>query len=356
MEDYLKNLEAGHGQLLPQLYQGGLHVVIILLLAWLLLKFSNKGIRMLKLYLIRQAAGDKEEEKRIDTLGRVFRYIVSVLIILVAGMLVLTEVGISIAPILATAGVLGIAVGFGAQTLVKDYFTGFFMLLENQVRQGDVVIVAGLAGFVEEVTLRYIRLRDYDGYVHFIPNGAVTTVSNLSREYAYAVVDVGVAYREDVDEVMQVMFEVGAAMRAEDEFKDKILEDMEMAGVDQWADSSVVIKCRFKVRALEQWGVRRGYLQRLKKAFDARGIEIPFPHVTVYPGQARDGSAPPLRLVLDEKSHSRVYEKRDEDVEANEVQRARRPRKRAKSDSAKIGSNQVTPEQTPRDAEDDPSQ
>ena len=298
MEEFLKNLESDHGHLLLQLYQGALHVIIILLLAWLLLKFSSKGIRMLKAYLIERASGDKEEAKRIDTLGRAFRYIVSVLIILVAGMLILSEVGISIAPILATAGVLGIAVGFGAQTLVKDYFTGFFLLLENQVRQGDVVNAGGKAGLVEEVTLRYIRLRDYDGIVHFIPNGTVTTVSNMSREYAYSVIDVGVAYREDADEVMQVMHEVGAAMRAEDEFKDKILDDMEMAGMDQWADSAVVIKCRFKVMPLEQWGVRRGYLQRLKQAFDRKGIEIPFPHVTVYAGQDKDGRAPVLPLEL----------------------------------------------------------
>jgi small conductance mechanosensitive channel len=299
LETMLAHLEGERGHLLLGLYQTGLHILIILLLAWLLLKFSSKGIRMLKNFLMERSDGDREEVKRIDTLGRVFRYIVSVLIIVIAGMLVLSELGISIAPILATAGVVGVAIGFGAQSLVKDYFTGFFLLLEDQVRQGDVVQAGGKAGLVEEVTLRYIKMRDYDGNVHYVPNGSVTTVTNMSREYAYSVIDISVAYREDVENVMQVITAVGEKLRQDEQFKDKILDDIELAGVDQWADSAVVIKCRFKVMPLEQWGVRREFLHRLKREFDARGIEIPFPHLTLYPGQARDGTAPALRMVLD---------------------------------------------------------
>src|SRR3569833_1549682 len=216
---------------------------------------------------------------------------------LVTAMLVLSEVGISSAPILAAAGVLGIAIGFGAQSLVKDYFTGLFLLLENQIRQGDVVEVAGKGGLVEEMTLRYIRLRDYEGSVHYIPNGHVDTVTNRSRGFAYAVIDVGVAYREDVDEIYGLMREVATGLRADPELGGKIVDDLEIAGVDQWGDSAVVIRCRFKVMPLEQWGVRREFLYRLKKAFDAAGVEIPFPHLTVYAGQNKDGSAPPLRLL-----------------------------------------------------------
>lgn len=301
LEQFLSHLEGERGHILLQLYQAGLHILIILLLAWLLLKFSGKGIRLFERYLMERASKNKEELKRIDTLGRVFRYILSVLVILVAGMLILSELGISIAPILATAGVVGVAIGFGAQNLVKDYFTGFFLLVENQVRQGDVVEAGGKSGLVEEVTLRYIRLRDYDGNVHFIPNGGVTTVTSMSREFAYSVVNVGVAYREDVDEVMQVMREVGASLRRDESMKAKILDDLEMAGVDKWADSAVVIVCRFKVMALEQWGVRREFLRRLKQEFDRRGIEIPFPHLTLYPGQARDGTAPALHMSLDRR-------------------------------------------------------
>jgi len=277
------------------LLESALHVVIILALTWLLLRLSRKGLARLRTHM-QQDLGDRERIKRLDTLERVFRYVAAVIITLVGGMLVLSAVGISIAPILATAGVLGIAVGFGAQSLVKDYFNGFFLLLENQVRQGDVVEVAGKGGLVEEMTLRYIRLRDFEGSVHYIPNGTIDSVTNRSRGFAFALLDIGVAYREDVDEVYAVMREVAAGMRSDPELGEKIVEDLEIAGVDKWADSAVVIRCRFKVMPLEQWTVRRAFLYRLKKAFDAAGIEIPYPHLTLYAGQDKDGSAPPLRL------------------------------------------------------------
>lgn len=277
--------------------QTTLHIVLILALAWIALRLSSKGIRFLRDHLRERAGEDIEEMKRIATLSRVFRYAASVVITVVAGMLVLSEIGISIAPILATAGVLGIAIGFGAQSLIKDYFNGFFILLENQIRQGDVVQAAGMGGFVEEVTLRYIKMRDYDGNVHFIPNGIITTVTNMSRDYAFSVIDIGVAYRENTDEVMAVMAEVGKTLREDPDFQHKILEDMEMAGVDRLDDSAVVIRCRFKVQPLEQWTIRREYHRRIKLAFDRLGIEIPYPHLTLYPGQNKDGSAPPLHLL-----------------------------------------------------------
>lgn len=272
------------------------HIALILAMAWLALRLSRKAMARLRQHL-QADLDDAERIKRLNTLEQVARYIVAVFITLVAGMLVLSELGISIAPILAAAGVVGIAVGFGAQSLVKDYFNGLFLLLENQVRQGDVVEVAGKGGLVEEMTLRYIRLRDYEGSVHYIPNGSVDTVTNRSRGFAYAVIDVGVAYREDIDTVYAVMREVASELRADDEFAAKIVDGIEIAGVDQWGDSAVVIRCRFKVLPLEQWGVRRAYLYRLKRAFDAAGIEIPYPHLTVYAGQDKDGSAPPLRLL-----------------------------------------------------------
>lgn len=282
---------------LLQLSRIAIHILVILTLAWVLLRLSGKAIRMLKEYLRTNADNNLEELKRIETLSRVFRYTTSVAISVVAGMVVLSELGISIAPILATAGVLGIAIGFGAQNLIKDYFNGFFMLLENQVRQGDVVEAGGKGGLVEEVTLRHIRMRDYDGNVHFIPNGIITTVTNMSRGFAFSVIDVGVAYREDMDEVMKLMRHVGNGMREDEAFSGKILETMEMAGVDRWENSAVIIRCRFKVLPLEQWGVRREYLFRLKQVFDKHGIEIPYPHLTVYAGQAKDGTAPPLHII-----------------------------------------------------------
>lgn len=204
------------------------------------------------------------------------------LITLVAGMLILSELGISIAPILGAAGVVGIAVGFGAQSLIKDYFNGFFLLLENQIRVGDVVEAGGKAGLVEELTLRYICMRDYEGNVHFVSNGLVSTVTNRSRDFAYAVIDVGVAYRESVDAALAVMAEVGWEMRTADDIRPGIVDDIEIVGVQEWAESAVVLRCRLKVRPLEQWNVKREFLRRLKRAFDEHGIEGPYPHRMVY--------------------------------------------------------------------------
>lgn len=272
-----------------------LHVLLILLMAWAALHVANRGIRKLR-QILEERSDNPDGQKRIRTLGRVFRHIVNVAISLVAGMLVLSELGISIAPILATAGVAGIALGFGAQSLIKDYFNGVFLLVEDQLRQGDVVAIADKGGLVEEITLRYVRLRDYDGNVHFVPNGAIGTVTNRSRDFAYAVVDAGVAYRENVDAALEVMRQVGDALCADPVFGERILEPIEIVGVENWSDSAVILRCRLRVRPLEQWNVRREFLRRLKRAFDERGIEIPFPHLTFYAGQNKDGSAPPLRI------------------------------------------------------------
>jgi len=270
-------------------------VVLIAVVAWIALGVTRRLIRIFRTRITR-AMDDPEQVKRVETLGRVFRYVAAVVILVIATTLILSELGIAVAPILGAAGVIGLAVGFGAQSLVKDYFAGFFILLENQIRQGDVVAIADKSGLVEEVTLRYVRLRDYDGNVHIVSNGLITTVTNMSRGFAQSVADVGVAYREDTDEAIGVMREVGAEMRADPLFGPKILDDLDVAGVDKWADSAVILRCRFKVRPLEQWNVRREFLRRLKKAFDARGIEIPFPHLTIYAGVARDGTAPPFRM------------------------------------------------------------
>jgi moderate conductance mechanosensitive channel len=218
--------------------------------------------------------------------------------VILAGTLVLGELGVSIAPILATAGVAGIAIGFGAQSLIKDYFNGFFLLLDDQIRQGDVVEVADKGGLVEEVTLRYVRLRDLDGHVHFVPNGEIKVVTNRTREYATAVVDIGIAYREDPDEAIGVMREVAAGMRTDPEWQARIADELEMMGVEKWGDSAVILRARIKVvPPIQQWNVKREYLKRLKKAFDERNIEIPFPHLTVYAGQGKDGKGAPFHLL-----------------------------------------------------------
>jgi len=262
-----------------------LRIVVILLMAWLVIGLLQRAIRSFRVR-IASRMDDRESVKRAETLGRAFRYLVAVIVSLVAGMLVLSELGVSVAPILGAAGVAGIAVGFGAQSLVKDYFTGFFILIENQIRQGDVVTLGDHSGLVEDVTLRFVQLRDYDGNVHFVPNGMITTVINMSRGHAQSVVDVGVAYREDLDTVMRVMCDVAQQLREDEVYAGRILDAFELAGVERWDDSAVVIRGRFRVMPLEQWSVRREYLRRLKYAFDQAGIEIPFPHVTLYAGQA----------------------------------------------------------------------
>ena len=272
------------------------HILVILILSWLLMRVSGKLITTFKHYVTRRTL-DAGSIKRAETLGQVFRHVSVVIISLITGMLILGEMGISIAPILAAAGVVGLAVGFGAQSLIKDYFTGFFLLIEDQIRHGEVIEVADKKGLVEEVTLRHVRLRDFEGSVHFIPNSTITTVSNKSRDFSYAVIDLGVAYREDVDEVFEIMRTIGAEMRVASAFKDLIIEDLEIAGIDNLADSAVIIRCRFRVLPLEQWKVKREFLYRIKKAFDAAGIEIPYPHLTLYAGQAKQaGDTPPFKV------------------------------------------------------------
>lgn len=272
-----------------------LRVILTLIVAWVLIVVSRKLIRVFSHYA-RQGIGSAEEGRRVETLARMFRYISNVVILIVAAILLLSELGVSVTPILGAAGVVGIAVGFAAKSLIQDYFIGIFLLLENQIRQGDAVEISGKSGVVEDITLRFVALRDIEGNVHYIPNGQITILTNKSRGYAYALIEFGVAYREDLDEVYRVTRETAAAMRDDPESGPKILEDLEIQGVQSWGDSAVVIRCRFKTEALEQWAVRRAFLGVLKKAFDAHGIEIPYPHLTLYAGQDRQGNAPALRI------------------------------------------------------------
>ncbi|HEV3008601.1 MAG TPA: mechanosensitive ion channel family protein [Burkholderiales bacterium] len=219
----------------------------------------------------RTAAAD--ELRRIDTVTSAFRYFATVVVVLVAGTLILGELGISIAPILATAGVAGIAIAFGAQSLIKDYFTGFFLLIEDQIRQGDVVEIVGKAGEVEEVTLRYVRLRDGDGYVHFVPNGEIKALVNRTRTHAFANVDVGVPDDADFEAVFQAMRDVGAALRADPKFAALILGEVEVLGVERWELWGVMLRCRMKVLPHERDNVRREFTRRLVIEFQSRGLK-----------------------------------------------------------------------------------
>ncbi len=257
-----------------------LRITMVLALAWLVHALAARLVRRLRMVAGARASGP-ENAKWIETVGRAARYALSVITLLVAGMLVLNELGISIAPILGAAGVVGLAIGFGAQSLIKDYFTGFFLLVENQIRVGDVVEIAGKSGLVEEVSLRKVRLRDYDGSVHYVSNGLITTVTNRSTEFAFALIDVGIAYKSNIDEAIEVLHAVARDLRQDALLGPKIIADIEVAGVESLGDSSIVLRSRLRVVPLAQWEVRRAFLKRLKEAFDAGGIEIPFPQRTL---------------------------------------------------------------------------
>ena len=193
----------------------------------------------------------------------------------------LSELGLDIAPLLAGAGIAGLAIGFGAQSLVKDVITGVFILLEDSITVGDVVNVGGHSGVVEGMTVRTVRLRDLSGNVHVVPFGEVQTVLNMTKDFAYALIEAGVAYKEDVDEVIGVLKEIGDEMCEDEEFGPMIMAPLEVMGLDSFGDSSVNIRVRMKTRPIKQWSVRREYHRRMKRVFDERGIEIPFPHRTV---------------------------------------------------------------------------
>jgi small-conductance mechanosensitive channel len=282
-------------QILDWLLTSGLRVAAILVVAWIAVRLASSfSSRVLS--RVQRNTSDVEQGKRLDTLSSILRYLLMVVIVTVAALMTSREFGMEIGPVLATAGVLGLAVGFGAQSLVKDLISGFFILLYDQVRVGDVVEIAGKGGLVEGITLKMITLRDLAGNVHYVPNGEVTVVTNMTKGYSRYVFDIGVAYREDVDHVIEVVKEVDADLRKDPTFADDILEPIEILGLDAFADSAVIVKARTKTPPIKQWRVAREFNRRLKKRFDELNIEIPFPHVTLYMGADRNGAAPPLRV------------------------------------------------------------
>lgn len=242
---------------------------------------------------------------KVRTLVPLVRSVVKIVVVVIAGIMALSEIGVDIGPILAGVGMLGLAVGFGAQTLVKDIITGFFILVEDAVSVGDVAVLGGQGGVVERVSLRTVRLRDLSGNVHVIPYSSVGTVTNMTKEFSYYLVEAGVAYREDTDEVVAVLQEVLEEMRGEDAWKRDILEPLEVLGVDRFEDSAVIVRVRIKTKPIRQWAVGREFNRRMKKAFDARGIEIPFPHRTIWMGEPKEGPPPPLHLRVSERLEAR---------------------------------------------------
>jgi small conductance mechanosensitive channel len=272
----------------------GLKILMVIAVATLLMKIISIALD----HVFKHLGGKQDDEmrKRSDTLKAVVRNFVHVVLIAVALMMILDNLGLDIGPILASAGVLGLAVGFGAQQLVRDVINGFFILLDDQIRVGDVVSIAGQGGLVESVNLRLTKLRDLSGNVHYVRNGEITVVTNMTKEYSRYVFDVGIAYREDVDQVIEVLKEIDAEMRNDEEYGSDILEPLEILGLDRFDDSAVIVRVRTKTKPIRQWAVGREFNRRMKKRFDDLGIEIPFPHVTLYMGQDKDGSAPAMNV------------------------------------------------------------
>ncbi|MDX1571620.1 MAG: mechanosensitive ion channel family protein [Xanthomonadales bacterium] len=263
-------------------------LLVIGLLAFLAWYAVSTGVRLL---FNRLTAGEisNRRAQRIRTLEplvvSVGRFVIGTLTLLV----MLAELGVEIGPLLAGAGVVGLAVGFGAQNLVRDFINGIMVVAEDAAGIGDVVEVAGHKGVVETMNMRIMTLRDLAGIVYTVPYGDITTIKNFTKDFSYALIDVGVAYREDIGEVIDELKNAGERLRQDSELGPKTLEDLEILGVDSLADSAVVIRVRMRVRANERWTIERALRRAFKDAFDAAGIEIPFPHTTLYFGESKQG-------------------------------------------------------------------
>jgi small conductance mechanosensitive channel len=270
----------------------GVRVLLIITAMLVMLALLRRGVTKLS-GLYQGTLPIRAQIKRVDTLTHIVRDVARFVILFVGMTMILSEGGVDLKPLLAAAGLGGLAVGFGAQSLVKDLIAGFFILWEDSVRIGDVVEVAGVVGLVEEVELRTIKLRDVSGNLHVVPNGVVDKVKNLTKDYSYSVFDIGVAYRENPDDVMEVLQEIAGDVQRDSRFAHDILEPLEMLGVDQFKDSAVMIKCRIKTEPHKQWRISREMNRRIKIMFDAKGIEIPFPYQPSYWGEPKKGTPQP---------------------------------------------------------------
>lgn len=260
-------------------------ILALALLAYRVLRFFTRRLQreVEEENLVRK----RQREQRSQTVASLLNNVGAITISILAVLMVLGTF-VEIGPLLAGVGVLGLAVSFGAQSLVKDLISGMFMLIEGQFAVGDVVRVKETAGLVEKITLRTLVLRDLNGVVHIIPNGTVDTLSNLTKSWSRAVLEIGVAYKEDVDYVMAVMEDEARTLWHDPEWKALIPEAPSVPGVERFDDSAVTIRVMFKTLPLKQWDVAREYRRRIKKRFDADDIEIPFPHRTVYWGEEQN--------------------------------------------------------------------
>lgn len=256
-----------------------------------------------------RSAEGQRRSNRLETLAPLMSKVLHITILILGVLLLLSEIGVDIAPLLAGAGILGLAFGFGAQSLVKDFLTGITVLLEDSASVGDIVDIDGHAGTVESMGIRVMTLRDLAGTVYTIPYSEVAVVKNMTKLFAFALLEVGVAYRENTDDVCAELTQISEKLRQEDAFSAAVLEPLQILGVDSLGDSAVTIKIRLKTVPGEQWRITRELNRRIKLRFDEANIEIPFPHSTIYFGQPREGTAPPMPLkIIDGEAHLSAQE------------------------------------------------
>lgn len=257
----------------------GIKILGILIVLIILSQMSRWVVKWLERFVPeKDSLQATEAKKRAQTLGNILRHVLLIVIFFIAILMILGELGIQLGPLLATAGIGALAIGFGAQSLVKDFISGFFILLENQYRIGDAIEVAGVSGLVESVSLRKTVLRDLEGRVHTIPNGEIKVVSNLSKEWSRAVVDIGISYRDDVDHIIDLLAQIGKELAGEEPYQSAILESPQILGVERFGESQLVIRMIVKTMPLKQWEVGRELRRRIKNRFDEKGIQIPSPH------------------------------------------------------------------------------
>jgi small-conductance mechanosensitive channel len=268
------------GALMAWAFGHGQRVVLIAFLAYALIRIMALVVQRFEHRVGEGTTVDAlERAKRARTLGSLVQKVTSIAICSAAVLMILDEFDVSITPVLTGAGIAGLAVGFGAQTLVRDIISGFFMLLEDQVRVGDVASINGVGGLVEQINLRTIVLRDEEGAVHVFPNGAITTLANRTKDYSYYVITLSVPYQEDPDRIVGILQDVGAELQQDHRFGPFVLEPVEILGVDAFSDWSMQIKLRIKTIPLKQWDVGRELRRRIRKALAAAGVQIPYPAI-----------------------------------------------------------------------------
>lgn len=252
----------------------GLRIIFVVILMIVSLKLVNNFTEKLINNFVK-SNNDSELEKRVHTLRSITKSILDIIILAVGSMIILEKLGINIGPMLAAAGVVGLAVGFGSQRLVEDLISGFIILVGDQIRVGDVIKIGDKSGLVEKVDLKMVVLRDIEGNVHFIRNGKIDIITNMTKDYSYSVFDIGVSSKENIDNVIQIIKGIGEDLQNNSENKYDILEPIEIFGLDKFNDAAVIIKARIKTKPIKQWAVGREFNLRLKRKFDELNIQIP---------------------------------------------------------------------------------